>query len=255
MRKSWKYLLFFLLCLALALAINLPLRQVLPYLQLPNTVSLGGVDGSVVHGSARVVSIRNFPLRDVSYRLQPSCIALLKVCYRVDYEKGSARAAYDLLNGDVELSETRAEYQASELAALMPNMIVQPDGRLELLLDEATVIAGQPAALNGKLIWRDLGLKTGDDTLSIGDYQLDFSGSPQKYDLKLSDLGASLEADGKGFISADGQYSVNIKLSSENPIDPKIKNVLDLVATQAGYNNYRLDKKGRLPPNITRQLF
>ena len=255
MRKSWKYLLFFMLCLVIALAVNLPVRQVLAYVQLPKTVSLGGVDGTVFHGGAQVVSIRNFPLRDVSYRFEPSCIALLKVCYRIDYEKGTARAAYDLLNGDVELSETRAEYQAIELAAYVPNMIVQPDGRLELLLDEATVIAGQPAALNGKLIWRDLGLKTGDDTLSIGDYQVDFSGSPQKYDLKLSDLDASLKADGKGSISADGQYSVNINLSSENPIDPKIRNVLDLLATKAGYNNYRVERKGRLPPNITRQLF
>ena len=150
---------------------------------------------------------------------------------------------------------TRAEYQAAELAAYMPNAMVQPDGRLELLIDELTLITGRPAALNGKLIWRDLGLKANDEMLSIGDYQVDFSGSPQKYDLKLSDLDASLKANGKGFITAGGQYSLEIKITSETPIDPKIRNVLDLFATKNGYNNYRLEQKGSLPPNITRQLF
>ncbi|MCP4389075.1 MAG: type II secretion system protein N [Gammaproteobacteria bacterium] len=255
MFRAWKYLLFFVLCLAIALVINLPIRQLLPHFQLPNTVTLSGVDGSVVSGRARQITINRFPLRDVSYRFAPSCIALLKICYQIDYAQGTALTAYDLLNGDVEVSESRAEYAASELAAYMPDMMVQPGGRLELLIDELTVIAGQPAALNGKLIWRDLGLQADDDSLKLGDYQVEFSGSPQKYDLKLSDLEASLKAAGKGFITADGQYSVDIKLSSDTPIDSKIRNVLDLFATKVSYNNYRLEKKGRLPPNVTRQLF
>lgn len=255
MFRAWKYLLFFVLCLAIALVINLPIRQLLPHLQLPNTIALNGIEGSVFRGRAREVSINRFPLRDVRYRFAASCIALLKVCYQVDYAQGTAMTAYDLLNGDVEVSESRAEYAVSELAAYMPNLMVQPDGRLELLIDELTVISGQPAALNGKLIWRELGLRADDATLSLGDYQVDFSGSPKKYDLKLSDLDASLKANGKGFITADGQYSVEIKLNSDTPIDSKIRNMLDLFATKVSHDNYRLDKKGRLPPNVTRQLF
>lgn len=255
MFRTWKYLLFFVLCLAIALVINLPIRQLLPHLQLPNTVVLSGIDGSVVSGRARQISINRFPLRDVSYRFAPSCIAMLKICYQVDYAQGTALTAYDLLNGDVEVSETRAEYAASELAVYIPNLLVQPDGRLELLIDELTLIAGQPAALTGKLIWRDLGLQADDDTLTLGDYQVEFSGTPQKYDLKLNDLDASLKADGKGSITADGQYSVDIKITSDTPIDSKIRNVLDLVTAKVSYNNYRLEKKGQLPPGVTRQLF
>ena len=255
MKKSWKYLLFFLLCLAIALVVNLPLRQVLPYIKLPNTVRLAGVSGTVVHGKAREINVNQFPLRDVSYRFKPSCIALLKLCYQVDYAQGVTEVGYDLLNGDTEVSQARVEYPATQLAGFFPNMIVQPEGRLELIVDDMAIVAGKPAAMSGKLIWRDLGMQSDEATLNIGDYQVDFSGNQQQYDFKLSDLDASLEVDGKGDVSSDGQYRVDIKISSATTIDSRVKNVLDLFATTVSYNNYRLEKTGLLPPNITRQLF
>jgi len=243
------------LCLAAALVINLPIQQLLPHMQLPNTIRLNGIAGTAFHGTAQEVSINRFPLRDLSYRFKPSCIPLLKICYQVDYEQGASRVAYDLLNGDVEVSEARAEYQVIELAAYMPNMMMQPDGRLELTIDELAIVAGKPAALTGKLIWRDLGVKSDDVTLGVGDYQIDIIGNPQKYDLKLSDLDASLDVSGKGEVMADGQFRVDIKISSATTIDPKVKNVLDLLTKNISYNNYRVEQSGKLPPNITRQLF
>ena len=255
MKKAWKYLLFFLLCLAIALVVNLPIRQVLPHVKLPGTVRLAGVSGTVFHGKAREVRVNQFPLRHVSYRFKPSCIPLLKVCYQVDYEQGVTEVAYDLLNGDTEVSEARIEYPATELARFIPNMLVQPEGRLELFVDEMAIIAGNPAAMTGKLIWRDLGVQSDGATLTIGDYQVDFSGNQQEYDFKLSDLDASLDVDGKGDIKAGGHYKVDIRISSESAIDPKIRGALDLFATKISYNNYRLEQTGQLPPNISSQLF
>ena len=255
MKRVWKYLLFFLLCLAVALVINLPIGQVLPHLKIPPTVELAGTSGTVIGGRVRQVSVNRFPLRDVRYRFQPSCIALLKVCYQVDYEQGTTRVGYDLINGDTEVDQTRVEYAASELSAYMPNMMVQPDGQLELNVEQMTIIAGVTAAANGKLIWRDLGMSAEGESLNLGDYQLEFSGNSQQYDFDLSDLDADLDVDGKGDVKANGQYSVDVKISSETTIDPKVKNLLDLFATTVSYNNYRVEQTGRLPPNVARQLF
>jgi hypothetical protein len=88
MKRIWKYLLFFLLCLAVALVINLPIGQVLPHLKIPPTVGLAGASGTVIGGRVRQITVNQFPLRDVRYRLQPSCIALLKACYQIEYEQG-----------------------------------------------------------------------------------------------------------------------------------------------------------------------
>lgn len=255
MKRAWKYLLFFLLCLAVALALNLPIGQVMPHLKIPPTVELAGVSGTLISGRVRQVSVNQFPLRDVHYRLQPSCIALLKVCYQVEYAQGTTRVGYDLINGDTEVDRTRVEYTAAELSAYMPNLLVQPDGRLELVVEQMTIIAGITAAANGTLIWRDLGVTAEGSSLNLGDYEVEFSGNSQKYDFKLGDLDADLEVDGKGDIRADGQYSVDVKISSQTTIDPKVKNVLDLFASNVSYNNYRVEQTGRLPPNVTRQLF
>lgn len=255
MTRSWKYLLFFLLCLVVALVVNLPAGQVLPYLKIPPTVSLSGVKGSVFRGGVQQGSVGQFPLRDVRYRFKPSCLFVLKVCYQVDYAQGTTRVGYDLINGDTELSQTRVEYTAAELAPYLPKLMVQPDGRVELTIEQMTIIAGITAAVNGRLVWRDLGVTAEGTSLNLGDYQVDFSGNPQKYDFKLDDLEADLDVDGEGNIGADGLYRVDVKISSQNTIDPKVKNLLDLFATTISYNNYRVEQSGRLPNNIVRQLF
>lgn len=255
MKKIWKYLLFFLMCLALAMAVNMPIRQVLPHIKLPDTVGFSGVKGTVVRGWAREVYIEQFALRDVSYRFKPSCMPLLKLCYQIEYEQGVTRVAYDLLNGDTEISQARFEYQAADLAVIVPNMLVQPVGLLELFIDDMAIVAGKPAALNGRLIWRDLGVQGEGAPLNIGDYQVDISGASLKYKLKFSDLDASLEVDGKGDLGLDGRYDLDIKISSADSIEPRVKSALDLFAAKVGYNNYRFEQSGQLPPHITRQLF
>ena len=255
MLKPWKFSLFFLLCLVIALLLNLPIQQVLPHIKIPNTVRVIGIDGTVIRGNAQEVSINDFPLRDIRYRYMPSCIPMLRVCYKISYERGDVQVAYDVLNGDTEVTGAQLEYQAIELVKYIPNALVKPAGRLELLIDNLSVVEGVPIVVNGKLIWRDLGVDDDGIKVSIGDYQVDFTGDPKQYDFKINDLDADLDVSGKGKVRAGGQYSVDVKIGSDTEIDSNVKSVLNLIATNAGYNQYRIEQQGRLPPNITRQLF
>ena len=255
MFKFSTFALVFFLCLVFALLFNLPIQQVLPYAKLPNTVRVVGIDGTVIKGTAQEIIIDQFPLHAINYRYLPSCIPSLKVCYQIDYERGTIRLAYDVLNGITEVSQTRVEYPAAELAKHVRHVPVNPVGIVELVIDNLSMVQGKPTALNGKLIWRDMGIDNGGRKISIGDYQVDFTGDQQKYEFKLSDLDANLDVAGKGEIKADGQYSVDIKITAEDGIDRHVKNMLDLLAAKAGYNKYRVEQKGRLPPNLTRQLF
>jgi len=254
MFKTWKLGLFFLLCLMFALLLNLPIKQVLPLVKLPNTVSLIGINGTAFNGTVQEININSFPLRSLDYRYQPSCILLLKVCYNVSYEQGIIEIGYDVLNGDTEISYAKVEYPVSELVRHVPNVPVNPVGRIELVIDDLSMVRGKPVALSGKLTWRDMGLDD-DIKINLGDYQIIFAGDQQKYDFKLTDLDASLDVGGAGNVRADGQYSVDIKIASEDSIEPRVKNVLDLVAAKTAYNQYRFEQKGRLPASITRQLF
>ena len=255
MFRIWKYMLFFLLCLVVALLFNLPISQVLPHVELPRSLQVSGVDGNVLGGTAVEVRINDFPIRRIEYRYLPSCIPMLKICYRIDYDRGQVQVAYDLLNGDSEISKTRIQYPVAELLKYVPNALVRPVGRLQLEIDDLTMLQDKLVTAEGRLIWRDMGIDDDGIKIDIGDYQVDFSGNPQQYDFTVRDLDAALDVSGSGNIKAAGVYEVDVKIGSQDGIDPQVKSVLNLVAARISVNKYRIEQKGRLPANITRQLF
>ena len=255
MFRIWKFTLFFLLCLVVALLFNLPISQVLPHVELPRSLQVSGVDGNVLEGTAVEVRINDFPIRRIEYRYLPSCIPMLKICYRIDYDRGQVQVAYDLLNGDSEINKTRIQYPVAELLKYVPNALVRPVGRLQLEIDDLTMLQDKLVTAEGRLIWRDMGINDDGIKIDVGDYQVDFSGNPQQYDFTVRDLDAALDVSGSGNIKAAGLYEVDVKIGSQDGIDPQVKSVLNLVAARISVNKYRIEQKGRLPANITRQLF
>ena len=256
MLKLWKFALFFLLCLVVALLINLPIQQVLPYVKLPPTVQLAVIHGTLLTGKADEVKINNFPIRGIQYRYMPSCIPLLKVCYHIDYDRGQLQLAYDVLNGDTEISRTSIEYPVARLLALTPTPpLVIPTGRLQLEIEDMSMQQEKLVTVNGKLIWRDLGFDDDGINIDIGDYQVDFSGDASAYNFTFSDLNAALDVSGDGNISSAGTFEVDVRISVETGIEPQVKSILNLVAVRSSVNKYRIEQKGRVPANITRELF
>jgi hypothetical protein len=186
----------------------------------------------------------------------PSCIPMLKICYHIDYDQGQAQLAYDVLNGDTEVSSSRVEYPVATLLARLPTpALVKPTGRLQLEIDDLSMQQNKLLSVNGKLTWRDLGLDDDGNDVNIGDYQVDFSGDVKAYNFTLNDLDAALDGSGDGSISAAGIYEADVKIAAKAGLDPQIKSILNLVAARSNDNKYRIEQKGRLPANITRQLF
>jgi len=256
MFRPWKFILFFVLCLLVALLLNLPVQQVLARAKLPASVQLGGVDGSLLQGRAETVTVNQFALHGVRYRFKPACLPLLKVCYLIDYDQGQLQVGYDLLNGDTELDRSHVEYPVAELLKRFPaSLPVKPSGSLQLEIDELSLQQDVLAAVSGRLVWRNLGVRQDDVQIDIGDYQVDFSGNPGQYDFTFSDLDAALDVSGDGRISADGQYTVDVRVAAESAVDPKVRTLLELIGKRSGVNKYRIEQQGRLPPKITRQLF
>ncbi len=255
MIRIWQYFMFFLVCLVIALVLNLPAQHLLQHARLPDSVRVAGIDGTLLRGQAAQITLDRFPLNQVQYRFLPSCLPTLKVCYRIAYDRGELRAGFDLVNGDTEISETRIDYPIADLMAFMPNALVRPVGRLELSVDELSVFEGKPAAMHGRLLWRNLGIDDQGIKFDIGDVQLDFTGDPNGYEFTVSDVDASLDVSGDGNILASGEYEIDIRIGSQTGIDPQVKQVLGLVAKNTGFNQYRVQQSGRLPPGLAQQLF
>ena len=107
----------------------------------------------------------------------------------------------------------------------------------------------------GRLLWRNLGIDDEGIKIDIGDLQLDFTGDPGGYEFTVSDIDATLDVEGDGIIRAGGEYELDIRIGSEIGIDPQVKQVLGVVAKTVGFNQYRVQQSGRLPPNLAQQLF
>jgi len=253
--KLWKFTLFFLLCLVVALFLNWPIQQVLAYLSLPPTVRVAGVDGTIVQGMAREIRVGQFPLRDVEYRFRPSCLALLRICYRIDYRQGRVQVAHSLVGGGTVVSSARVEYPVNELARYVPNLPVNPIGRLELRVDDLAIDAGRPSAVAGKLVWRELGIDNNGKPLNLGDYELDFTGGPQGYRFKLKDIAGSLDIDGEGEVGADGQYRMDIRIVAGDSLDPQVRSALGTLTRTVSQNHYRVDQRGQLPAQLRNRIF
>ncbi len=235
---------------------SVSVQQVLPYVRLPPSIQLAGADGTVLKGKVSELRINDFPLRGVRYRYLPSCIPMLKICYQVVYNRGEIRLAYDLLHGDSEASRGEIDYPVADLLRLLPvEAPANPSGSLQLRIDDLSMQADKLVSINGSLIWNGMGLNDTGIKIDIGDYKVDFQGDPQSYEFTFSDLNATLDVSGDGLISADGLYQVDITIENDTGIDPHVKSVLNLVATRAGVNKYRIKKKGRLSSDVKRQLF
>jgi len=253
---SWKFVLLFLLFLALALLVNLPVQQVLARVDLPASVQLSGVGGTLFNGRVEVLTVNQFPLRGIRYNFMPSCLPLLKICYRVDYDQGRIQLAYDAVNGDSEISASRVEYPVAELLQRLPaSLPIKPSGSLVLEIDDMSLRESRLAAVDGRLLWRDLGVNQGEVQINIGDYQVAFSGDTEQYKLDFSDLDAKLAVSGDGSIGADGQYRIDVRVDGKSTIDAQVRSVLELIGKRSSGNKYRIEQQGRLPPKITRQLF
>lgn len=255
MFSPWKLGLFFVLCLAASLAANTPAALVLPRLQLDPALRLAGVDGSVVRGRIERLEFHALALEGVRFRLRPRCLLGLELCYRLDSADGELLYAWDPLSGDATISDARLELPAAALAELGAALPLRLTGRLELELAELRLAAGRPVALDGQLVWRGMGADDGGQALRLGDYRASLSGDGEQYRAEFATLDASLRIDGDGDLRADGRYRLDLAIASEQPIDSRIKTLLELFARENGYNQYRVRREGQLPPGRLGPLF
>lgn len=253
MISLWKLTLFFLLCLTIALGLNLPLSQLLVWVKLPPEIQIQGPDGNLMKGEVDRLTLKNYPINDVSYDFQPSCLSKLQICYQVRFDQGEMDVGYSLINNQTVISDANIEFPASDIKLINPQLLVGPLGTLHLQLSRLAFIDNKPGDLEGVLVWRDLGIE--EATSNMGDFQIDFNGNQEGYTFTTKHLEAILIVDGGGQLAPDGVYSVDIGIETDSRIDPSVKYILDIAARKLAPDKYRINQKGRLPAATVRQLF
>ena len=252
MKKIWKPTLFFVLCLLVFLVVNLPVSLILGQIAVPNNIKLNGVKGRVTSGRIDAIYVNQFPILDINYNVDLSCLLTLSICYQVTYQNGSGNISFAPLTNTAAIQQLNVDYAMTELSSLMEQLLVKPTGELNLNFHQISIKQSKITNVEGLAIWSNAGIE-GED-INLGTYQLGVVREKESYQFELIDKKAVLDIDGKGRLKSNGQYLLDIKILTESSLNDSIKSILELATRKKGLNEYSLHREGQLPSQIVNQL-
>ena len=226
--------------------------MILKQVELPNDIKLYGVRGQITSGHIAAAYTNNFPIRDINYEADLSCLLTLQFCYQINYQNGMANISFSPLTNTTVIEQLDVEYTMAELTPLMNQLLVKPTGELNLKIEKIGLNQNKISHINGLAIWSNAGV-VGED-INLGDYQLGVIREDDSYRFELTDRKAILDIDGTGRLKPNGEYLIDIKVLTDSGLDNNIKSMLALMAAKKGLNEYSINRQGQLPVHLTSQL-
>lgn len=244
---------FFVLCLCLALIVNMPVVHLLAQFKLPNNILLSGVKGTLFNGNIDRLLVNQILVDDLAYSFEPGCLLSLKACYDIEADLGMGQVQANLIDQSIDLNNFEINYPLENLAAFSDQLLVRPSGNLQIDIDTLKLKQKKVSQVNARVRWQQAGIVG--EAIELGDYELTVApASTEGYQFELKDLKALLTVDGKGQLKADGKYSVNINIQSQPGLNQSIKSALEFVAKTKGLNRYDVRRSGVLPAQVLNHL-
>ncbi len=258
-----QYLILLILLSVLAYQFSILFGPVPGFFEWTFSVSEPSVKGQIISDHIAAAYANNFPVRDINYEADLSCLLTLHVCYQIKYQNGKANTSFNPLTNNTVIEQLDVEYSMAELSPLMTQLLVKPTGELSLKftqinikhlinnsdINKSNVNQIKIGNIDGLAIWRNAGIE-GED-INLGDYQLGVAREDNSYRFKLTDRKAILDIDGTGLLKPNGEYLVDIKIQADSGLNSNIKSMLTLVAKKKGLNEYAIHRQGLLPPHLT----
>lgn len=267
-KQSFWVVSLFLLALLSSLVVNIPLRQVLHYVEIPAEIKMQGLHGTVTDGLVKVVtyqalsskavpkkaiSNQAFPnqvlrLTDVGFQFQPLCLLKAAVCYKlhsvsnelsVQIEANLISQSFSISQGEVLLG--------SDVFNDIPQLLAQPRGQLAVSIDILTLVNFKVTDLVARVNWIGAGIQ-GEDQL-LGNYNALIKTETDKLSIILGDDNSLLSVDGDIGVKWNGQYEVDLKFESRPTLNRSVISVLELATKRSGLNRFTMKKAGNLSPS------
>jgi hypothetical protein len=205
-------------------------------------VQFQGYSGSLWRGSTATAMVALeggwMQLGQLRWKLSPLSLLILSPRLKLDSEWGQQRIAADLSvspGGSLRVRESSATFSAGLIQQFLP---VQLSGSLELLLQSLEIEESWPAEGSGRLVWRRAIWRGNRGSQVLGDYVLEFEvPEPRQMRGEITTLSGPISAEGS-FLVNGREYSVDVRLTSEQSIDSELASALELMAApvDGGYH-------------------
>lgn len=212
-------------------------------------IVLRGLTGTLWDGSASSVMLRlpqgYFQLGAVDWSLHPMSLLTLSPHLSLSSRWGDQTLAGDVIlrsPQDLDLLNLEARMEAGLLGRFAP---VAVEGVFSLQAQSLQLRDGLPYSGQGRVVWQSASWKSPRGLVPFGSYALNFE-QPEGEALKgeVITLAGPLQAKGSVQL-AQRHYAVNIALSSEQPLDAQVTQMLSLMA-QPQNGGFHLTVEGDL---------
>ena len=238
----WKAALFFVFCLLITLIINTPVGYLAARIKIPEQIKISQLSGTLFGGQVDTLIVNQVVIQKLEYEFDSSCLISLNICYKLNFIDGSALVRFAPITASIELSQLDIEISMGNLTAMSNQLLVKPSGSLHIRSDMVMLSNRQLSDIEAMLTWKNAGI-VGED-INLGDYQLSISKENQQYQIILADKEAILKVDGKGDLRPDSRYALDISINTRAGLVPRIKQVLELVATKKGLRQFNVHRSG-----------
>jgi general secretion pathway protein N len=252
MKSGFKNLLIFLPLLGIALLLTLPLRLLVENITVPPELKLEGITGNVFSGQIDRLTIRKFPVHQVKYQFDFTCLLGLSICLDTEFLEGQLILSYNPLSKQLEIINGDLEIPFATPGLLPPTLFVKPSGSIILHDIRASTQSQIIQNVSTRAVWQNAGIE-GED-VKLGDFEFNLNRTGPEYEITIRDLDAMITVNGNIIVNQKGNYISTATLSAKPGLPSSIKSALELVARKKGLNKFEINKSGKLPKKLLAHL-
>ena len=213
--------------------------------QLPPSVKLYGVKGTVWSGRAELLTLASQQYRNARWRLQPKSLFSGQLLFQLDLDNGQSQLKGGVgvsISGNIVLKELLVQQELVDIQALMQTSATvggKISGRVESLVASRNNIIDASA----NFILRDVALLLPRRT-EWGDFKVDIDKPESETVIKIDDQGGPLLANGLITINEQNQYDISLAVAAASGASNDLIRGLELFGRAGRDGKTRLKYSG-----------
>ncbi len=204
--------------------------------------------GTLWSGEAQSISLGPNRLEDVEWTFDLASLLKGRVGAEIEFKalggNGQASVAR-AFNGDVFITDGEFLIASPALESLLPVFLVEIEGQMQVIVEEAHFSPQQFQSIRGNLTWRKALLKSPAQA-NLGTVTMTVVPNPDGHTAQLKNEGGVLRISGKLDVDKFGSYRADIRLKPQADASDELKSMLRLLGRRGGEGNYRIRQSGNL---------
>lgn len=216
-------------------------------------VRVFGVGGQLWRGHAARINVAGIELRAVEWRWRPQALLVGRISHRLSAQTVSgpmqAVVSSPLLGRSLRIGSLQGSLPVEQMGQGIGLPVLPFSGELRLDLDRLQLRDGRPWLAEGRADLVNLGFSFTSPPVTLGNYRAVMTTRNKTIQLEIGTDGGQLEVSGKGEVSRDGGYVLDLTLRPQATAPAPLINLLRTLGRPDAGGAYQLKRSGsfRIP--------